>query len=322
MKKNKFTNILKKAFKLVSYATIGVFALYVIGLSIIIPYYIGYLENFKPASSEKIVAHYQLRGDNPLAYDFEYEDIIFETEDGIKLSGWFIESEQQSNRCIYMIHGWKSSGVACLFFLDIIKEYSLNKEHNIFIINLRNSGNSSKIPSDLGYKTSKDVFEGMKFLKQKQYIDSIKIFAISMGAMAATTCLNLYEKRIKDLGIKIEKVLFDSPLSDAKNAIKSEESIVQFLSSLVYEPFFFVVNYRWDNMLNKLNFSTLMKNIDVSKMLILQSEKDKLTKLSSLKKQIKDVPVEVILFEQGAHARIFQSNKIEYKKVFGEFFLD
>ena len=187
----------KKLLKLFIYSTASLAGIYILAMSIAIPYYIGVLESFEPANSQYIVDHYNLKGDTPAAYDFpHYKDVIFQTNDGITLSGWYIESQEKSNECLYMIHGWKSSGVACLSFLEIIKEYEIDRDKNIFIINLRNSGNSSKVPSDLGYKTSKDVFEGIKFLNREYEIDKLNIFAISMGAMATSTAMNLYEKEI------------------------------------------------------------------------------------------------------------------------------
>ena len=100
-----------------------------------------------------------------------------------------------------------------------------------------------------------------------------------------------------------------------------KSAVAQLLDKLLYEPFFLVINYRWDNMLNKLNLSTMLSTIDTSNILILQSEKDRLTKLSALKKQTKDIPIKIKIFEQGAHARIFQSNRHEYKKIFSNYFL-
>lgn len=311
---------MKKIFKIVTRSILAIVGIYVALLMVGIPYFIDTLEAFEPANNKEIIQLYELKGDSPKDYGFNYEEVMFQTKDKLTLSGWYIPAKKESTKCIYFIHGWKSSGLSCFQYLDIVKDKDLDRDHNIFIINLRNSGKSSKTRSDLGYKTSRDVMEGIRFLNNNYGIEKFKIFSVSMGAMATLTALNFYREEIEGMNISIEKVILDSPLSNAKNAIKSFKTSAQILNDLLYIPFFLAVNYRWDDMLDKLRLSYMMTDINVNNILILQSEKDRLTKLSSLKKELENIDVKLEVFKQGAHARIYGSNRERYTNIVYNFF--
>lgn len=313
---------IKKALMISAGSIVGI---YILAMSIVLPYCINMLEFFQPIrnTSQMLKSHYELKGSNPSAYGFDYQDVSFKGPGQIKLTGWYIPSEKKTDSCIYFVHGWKSSGASTLPYLDIIKEHDLHKKHNLFIINLRNSGDSSRARTDLGYVTSNDVLHGMKFLKNEYGIKEVNMYSISMGAMATLTALNIHKEAINDLGIRVNKTIFDSPLANAIDAIKSQDSAVQLFDNLIYVPFLFIVNNRWDDMLYKLNFEYMMPNVNTDNMMILQAEKDSLTRLPAIQATLSSLPnrPEIHVFEKGSHARIFhiESNKLRYSKLVGNF---
>lgn len=317
--KIKFSKYLKKTLIVLSKIALGLLGAYAVMMMIIIPYALDQIEAFEPAKAEKIVKMYNLKGDSPAAYGYDYEDITFTTRDNIELTGWYISAKEPSDKCIYFVHGWASSGLSCLQFLDIMRDKNLDLDHNLFIINLRNSGNSSKVRSDLGYKTSQDVMEGLRLLKHKYHINEVKMFSISMGALATLTAIHTNREEIIDLGISISKLILDSPLSNAKDSIQSFDSPLKILNQILYAPLFIAIEYRWDNMLEKLRLSYMLPKIDISKVLVIQSEKDKLTKLSTLEQELGNIPVKMEVFEQGAHARVYANNKREYSNLVSKF---
>jgi pimeloyl-ACP methyl ester carboxylesterase len=314
--KQYFRRALRSIFKFITGTLLFYFGI----MMLVIPYCLDLIEAFEPASEQELILRYDLKGNTPESYGFtDFEEVSFKTKEDIELTGWFIPAKKNSKDCIYFVHGWNSSGLACFPYLEIMKDENINKNHNIFVINLRNSGKSSKARTDLGYKTASDVVEGMKFLKNNYDIENIKIFAISMGAMATLTALNIHKDRIENIGVKIEKLILDSPMSNAKKSIQSFDSPLQIINNLLYVPLFIAIDYRWDYMLDKLRISHMLPNVDLNKVLILQSDMDKLTTLAALDYELTNIEAKVEIFPQGAHARIYHSNKDKYRKVVSSF---
>jgi len=112
----------------------------------------------------------------PDELDLDFEDVVFESQDGLKLNGWYVPAKD-SQFTILFCHG---NGGNISHRLD-----SINVFHNLglscFIFDYRGFGNSEGRPSEKG--TYLDVRAAYNWLTGKKNIaaDKIIVFGRSLG---------------------------------------------------------------------------------------------------------------------------------------------
>lgn len=119
----------------------------------------------------------------PDQYGMPYEKITIETEDKVLLKGWFIPSQQPSNKTIILMHDWGMNRS------DILKNTYFLREigFNLCYFDFRALGESSGKNSSIGYLELKDIKAVISFLKENrpQYCEKIGLYGLSMGGMVA-----------------------------------------------------------------------------------------------------------------------------------------
>ena len=125
----------------------------------------------------------------PAELDLEFENVIFETADGLRLSGWYIPAPLESRReksltgqfTILFCHGNGGNIMHCLDSIDIFHDLGLN----CFIFDYRGYGNSEGKPSEEG--TYLDARAAYKWLTEKKKIPpgNIIAFGWSLGGSIA-----------------------------------------------------------------------------------------------------------------------------------------
>jgi len=111
----------------------------------------------------------------PGQWHIQYQDIILETKDGLKLSGWFIPNKN-SRKAIIVCHGYPMDKG------DIfgVTEF-LAKGYNLLYFDFRAMGKSEGYVSTSGWREREDFRAAIRFLKNKGFSD-IGAFGFSMGA--------------------------------------------------------------------------------------------------------------------------------------------
>jgi fermentation-respiration switch protein FrsA (DUF1100 family) len=138
----------------------------------------------------------------PAELGLDFENIIFESADGLRLSGWYIPAPLEnrtktasvqvggsfltapadnSQFTILFCHGNGGNMTHCLDSIDIIHDLGLN----CFVFDYRGYGNSEGKPSEKG--TYLDAEAAYKWLTEKKKIspDSIIVFGRSLGGSIA-----------------------------------------------------------------------------------------------------------------------------------------
>ncbi len=126
---------------------------------------------------------YSPRGEvtyTPAELDLEFEDVVFESDDGLRLSGWYIPSENAQFTVLFC-HG---NGGNMMHRLDSINIF-YNLGLNCFIFDYRGYGVSEGKPSEGG--TYLDVEAAYKWLTEEKKIppDNIIVFGRSLGGSIA-----------------------------------------------------------------------------------------------------------------------------------------
>ncbi len=119
----------------------------------------------------------------PDQFGLSYENVSFNTQDGITLKGWFIAAKEPSDKTIILMHGWGMNRA------DIFKNtYFLHDlGFNLFYFDFRALGESGGKTSSIGYLEIKDAVAAVNFLKQTYPNASARIglYGLSMGGMVA-----------------------------------------------------------------------------------------------------------------------------------------
>ena len=158
-------------------------------------------------------------------------------------------------------------------------------------------------------------------LKDKYGMNNFTLYGFSQGAMGAAIVSKLHVDSLRKKGLKIDKLILDSPISNVKKRIKQDakkRKVPKFIVSIITRIF----NFRVGNHLEKLRLSYLLKRVPT---LILQTKNDKATTYGMLMEEYNKIAqnsnVQLKVFEKGAHIRIYAEPeyKEEYTKIVADF---
>ena len=119
---------------------------------------------------------------SPEDYHLPSEDVTLVTQDGLKLSGWFIPKEGTQDsvkRAIIIIHGYP---VEKGDMLGIAAQ--LHPDFDLLLFDLRYFGKSEGIYTTLGIKERLDLYSALDFLQLRGY-QHIGVFGFSLGGAVA-----------------------------------------------------------------------------------------------------------------------------------------
>jgi pimeloyl-ACP methyl ester carboxylesterase len=148
--------------------------------------------------------------DTPASYGVMYEEIVFETRDSVRLSGWFIPPISR-NAVILCTHGLFRNRVEML----PIAMTACKAGYGALLYDSRSHGSSEKAKVSLGYFERNDVLAGIQYI-QRRYQDAseqpqIALMGISMGAV--TTLEAAAESK------SYSALILDSPFSSLRETV-------------------------------------------------------------------------------------------------------
>jgi pimeloyl-ACP methyl ester carboxylesterase len=119
------------------------------------------------------------RTDTPAAQSAQYEDIMFTSADGIKLSGWYLPSRSHQ-LTVVMTHGLFRSR-----YETLDRGVRLWQQgYGVLLYDMRRHGRSTGEFSSIGYFERRDVEAALKFAEAREPQNRIVLFGVSMGAAA------------------------------------------------------------------------------------------------------------------------------------------
>jgi len=120
----------------------------------------------------------RLSGKTPVDLGLEYENVIFTTEDGLKLEGWLIP-RRKSKKAVVCLHGYPFDKGS---ILDVSS--FLRNKFSLLYFDFRYLGKSQGKYTSIGYHEVKDVRAAVEFLLGRGY-KRIGLIGFSMGAATA-----------------------------------------------------------------------------------------------------------------------------------------
>jgi pimeloyl-ACP methyl ester carboxylesterase len=111
----------------------------------------------------------------PADLNVEYRDVEFRTNDGVRLSGWYIPS---SNRAaVVMLHGAGSTRSSVLDHAVVLARH----DYGVLLFDARGHGRSDGRAMDFGWFGDLDVAAAVSFLEEQPDVDDTRIAAVGMS---------------------------------------------------------------------------------------------------------------------------------------------
>jgi len=251
------------------------FLLFLIILVLSIVVYAKYIERtnvFFP--SEEIEA-------TPEILNLDYDDIYIDTEDSVKINGWFIPNDKAEYTLLFF-HG---NGGNISNRLDKIKMlYDLDL--SIFIIDYRGYGRSKGSPTEEGLYL--DALTSYNYLVNKRKIenDRIIVYGESLGTVVA---VDLAQKK------DVKAIVLEGAISSGRDLAK------------IYYPYMPTPLFSI-----KLDSESKIKEVNVPK-LFLHSKEDEIVPIKLARKlyEVSPEPKEFIEL-RGGHSSAYQDSKEKY----------
>ncbi|MDP2671727.1 MAG: alpha/beta fold hydrolase [bacterium] len=134
---------------------------------------------------------------SPKLISEKYEDINFTTEDGLKLTGWLLKPQNQSEKLIIFVSGLRGNRTDEGYDTVRISQELLAKGYNILLYDPRARGDSKGTRYTLGDKEAKDVVAAVAFAKNRGFLpEKIGLVGNSTGAISLLMAID----RVNDVG--------------------------------------------------------------------------------------------------------------------------
>ncbi len=116
----------------------------------------------------------------PATFGLPYESVVFETEDKMSLSGWFVPSPESSDTTIVVCHGWGANKSDILPGTVFLNQKGL---YNLFYFDFRNHGDSGGTRTSLTTYEARDLEAAIRYVKENKSAESKKlaVYGLSMG---------------------------------------------------------------------------------------------------------------------------------------------
>lgn len=115
----------------------------------------------------------------PSDLGLNYEEVVFDSTDGIRLSGWLIPNNK-TEAAIIVMHGYPADKANLLGVAEF-----LSKDFNVFLFDFRSFGKSEGSYTTAGYLERKDLLGAIKYLEKEKKITKIGLYGFSLGGAVA-----------------------------------------------------------------------------------------------------------------------------------------
>ena len=146
----------------------------------------------------------------PKDFDLAYEDVHFQSHDGLKLTGWFLPAPSPSEKTIIIQHGLGSNAGDMLLNTLCLARTGL---WNLFYYNFRGHADSEGHLTSLGPLELKDLESAMAFIKEAkpEATRRLAIYGHSLGGAVAIVGAARHSE--------LEAVAAESPFTSTRRTV-------------------------------------------------------------------------------------------------------
>lgn len=283
----------------------------IVGLVLIIiiggSWYLSSLVMYPP--SECKTSHYVFCRD-PGEIPLPFEEVRFETEDGVPLEGWYIPNER-SSKGILLVHGHGGSKNEGLRFAKALYDEGFS----LLAYNSRVLSSSDKAFASMGYHEVKDVKAAVDFLTRRKNISEVGVLGFSMGGATAIIAMSR-DNRIK-------AGLFSSSYAHAVDELAEVGKRDFGLPRYPLLPFaVWIMNIRGDMDLNSVVPEEVIASISPRPVFIMHCDRDDYVDYSHAERLFSAAkePKEMWTADCDRHEHIWNSNPEKATQVVTGFF--
>ncbi len=254
--------------------------------------------------------HSNITPDN-LGMDFE--EVEFESKDGIELKGWFIPHKNYPAQDIHekgtliLLHGYPADKGNILPAL-----YTLQEDFNLFLFDFRGLGESGGRYSTVGAFEVLDLKGAMEFLMEERGINEFGIWGFSMGGAVALMALGEHNE--------IKTVVSDSAYSNMAD-MAEELFRIPFIKKLLARIVSIYPKILWNVDIREVSPADSIRDSDIP-ILVIHSPSDEVIPFfhgERLREALINNKKAEFWFEEGRrHGEMGDS----YKERVREFFLE
>ncbi|MCK4995128.1 MAG: alpha/beta hydrolase [Candidatus Omnitrophica bacterium] len=225
----------------------------------------------------------------PIDAGLKYEDVFFNTDDGLKLNGWFIPAEDPRGTLLFC-HGNAGNISHRIEIIKVFNKLNLN----VFIFDYRGYGRSQGSPAEEGLY--RDAQAAYKYVVSRKNINkgAIVIYGKSIGANVAIDLAS---------NVTVAALISESGFSSSYDMGRE---------LFPYLPVKWIISIKYDAL-------TKIKNITIPK-LIIHSQDDEIVPFKLGKKLFEAAPQPKEFYQmQGGHNDAFFMAMEEYSSKIDNF---
>jgi pimeloyl-ACP methyl ester carboxylesterase len=117
---------------------------------------------------------------NPARMGLVCEDVELKTDDGVRLSGWWMPGGKPERAPVVILHGLGASKAHMIDYILLAQEQG----NPALAIDFRGHGGSDPSLTSIGFHESRDVEAAMRFVRERGAGDPV-LWGTSMGAVSA-----------------------------------------------------------------------------------------------------------------------------------------
>ena len=137
----------------------------------------------------------------PKALGLPFETVTFETVDGLRLEGWWIDAG--GSEAVILFHGYSASKQSLLAEARVFVELGCSA----LLVDFRGSGGSEGASTSLGWHEAHDVAAAVDFVQRRHAPRRLVLHGASMGAVAVLRALSLQR-------LDVDGAILEGPFND------------------------------------------------------------------------------------------------------------
>lgn len=258
-------------------------------------------------------------------------------DDQTILSGWFFKTDKPISTII-VVHDTQSNRMPFgVEMVDLIDDF-INMHFNVFLFDLRNSGESEGVISGYGYLEWQDVLGAIKHVKKISVTTDVILYGIGSGCSASLLALDKlppsseaevlenYSKNIVELGFDatyVSGVILDSPAKNSDDYITPyvfKESKFAFLTQY-FVPYAIRLSA---GVSDNMNLATEISRLSIPVCIIYGGRDtfvgaEKTAQIVSERLRLNPNTTMAKMFSGAGYVESYEIDPVEYRKTIQEF---
>ncbi len=244
---------------------------------------------------------------SPKLVSDKYEDISFQSFDGLKLKGWWFKTG--SEKLVIMVTGLIPNRVNTEYQGMWIAKELVEAGFDVIMYDSRAHGESEGSRISYGFNESKDVLSAVEFAKSKGFEpEKIALIGDSTGAVS----ILMVSDQLKDIGA----LVIDTPTADYRPRVVDVLWKEKFVPPFFAPGVFYFTDIVFGLKIAQVRPIEKMVLVPERKFLFLHGEKDKTFPIEESKKLLQKASKEskLVVFPEGSHIETFKSDPDLYRK--------